>query len=222
MLLAIDTSSRFVGIALYNGIQVVSDVVWSTKDYHTVELAPAVERTLARVDLKFSDLKILAIATGPGSYTGLRIGLAFVKGLSLAGQLPVIGIRTFDILAAAQPMLDMQMVTVLRAGRGRLAAGWYRPRKGEWLPTDKLEVITPEELSSKITSPTYICGELSSEERRLLGRKRKKVTLASPARSVRHPSNLAELAWKRWRTKQVDDPFTLAPVYLHYNNPIPG
>lgn len=222
MLLAIDTSTRVVGVALYDGVQVISEAIWVSNDYHTVELAPAVDQTLSKVDATISDIKAIAVAIGPGSYTGLRIGLALVKGLCLVGQIPVVGIPTFDILAAAQPVLDTQMVTVLRAGRGRLATGWYRPSSNEWVSIGKTEVITPEELSGKITKPTLVCGELTGDERKLLGRKRKKVVLASPARSIRRPSYLAELGWEHWCSDRIDDPVTLAPIYLHYNNPIPG
>ena len=153
MLLAIDTSTRVVGVALYDGVQVISEVVWISQDYHTVELAPAVDLTLSKSDINVSDIKAIAIATGPGSYTGLRIGLAFGKGLSLVGQKSIVGIPTFDILAAAQPVVDKQMVTVLRAGRGRLAVGWYRPNGDQWESVDKTEVITPQELSAQITRP---------------------------------------------------------------------
>ena len=222
MLLAIDTSTRVVGVALYDGVQVISEVVWISQDYHTVELAPAVDLTLSKSDINVSDIKAIAIATGPGSYTGLRIGLAFGKGLSLVGQKSIVGIPTFDILAAAQPVVGKQMVTVLRAGRGRLAVGWYRPNGDQWESVDKIEVITPQELSAQITRPTLVCGELTADERRLLGRKRKKVVLASPARSIRRPSFLAELGWERWISDLVDDPVTLSPIYLHQNKPIPG
>jgi tRNA threonylcarbamoyladenosine biosynthesis protein TsaB len=222
MLLAIDTSTRVIGVALYDGIRVVSEVVWVTNDYHTVELSPAVDQTLLKADVSVSEVNAIAVAIGPGSYTGLRIGLALVKGLSLVGQLPIVGIPTFDILAAAQPVVDRQLITVLRAGRGRLATGWYRPINDKWESTEKTEVVTPEQLSGQITKPTLICGELTGDERKLLGRKRKKVVLASPARSVRRPSFLAELGWERWCSDKMDDPVTLSPIYLQYNTPIPG
>lgn len=222
MLMAIDTSTRVMGVALYDGVQVISEATWVSNDYHTVELAPAVDQTLSKVKATVSEIKALAVAIGPGSYTGLRIGLALVKGLCLVSQTPIVGIPTFDILAAAQPILDTQLVTVLRAGRGRLAVGWYKPKSNRWVSKGITEVITPAELSGRITKTTLVCGELTENERKLLGRKRKKVVLASPARSIRRPSYLAELGWERWLSGQIDDPVTLSPIYLHYNNPIPG
>jgi tRNA threonylcarbamoyladenosine biosynthesis protein TsaB len=234
ILLAMDTSTRTVGLAIYDGVQVLGELIWTSLDYHTVELAPAVSEMLARAKIKTGELGALAVALGPGSFTGLRIGLALAKGLALAQKLPLVGIPTLDFLAAAQPLAPAPLVAVLQAGRGRLAVGWYQVTEGQWkrrpsnvgLPssswTSSTEVLTPQELSERIQSPTMICGELTEEERRLLGRKRKNVILASPALSLRRPSYLAELAWQRWQAGQVDDPATLSPIYLHYNDPIPG
>ena len=78
-----------------------------------------------------------------------------------------------------------------------------------------------EALNQQIETPTLVCGELSAEERQVLARRRKSIQLATPAQSVRRPSYLAELAWKRWKAGQVDPPAELSPIYLHYNDPIP-
>lgn len=222
MLLAVDTSTRAVGVALYDGSQALSETVWTSHDFHTVELAPAVKETLERSHVEVQDLEAVAAAIGPGSFTGLRIGLALVKGLALVRHIPLIGIPTLDALAAAQPVLSIPMAAVLRAGRGRLAVGWYRPGRKAWEATGTIEVLTAAELADRIEEPTRVCGELNAEERRLLARKRKVVKLASPAESLRRPSFLAELAWRRWQAGQLDDPASLSPIYLHHNEPIPG
>lgn len=222
MLLAIDTSTRMVGIALYDGVQVVSESLWASRDFHTVELAPAVAEMLSRAGLQVSDLDGLAVALGPGSFTGLRIGLALAKGLALTQRLPLVGVPSLDFLAAAQPVQDLPLAACLRAGRGRLAVGWYFPSAGGWQPSGRLEVLTAAELNAAIHRPTLVCGELDEEERRLLARKRKNVHLASPAHCARRPGFLAELGWLRLQAGQVDAPDTLAPIYLHHHDPIPG
>jgi tRNA threonylcarbamoyladenosine biosynthesis protein TsaB len=223
VLLAVDTSTRITGIALYDGARVLGEAVWASADFHTVELAPAVADMLKRAGVHTRDLQALAVATGPGSFTGLRIGLALVKGMVLVRHLPLVGIPTLDILAAAQPLYtDRALAAVLRAGRGRLAASWYQVVEGAWAPTGESAVFTLETLVEHITQPTLVAGELTGEERRLLEHKRKTVLLASPALSLRRPSYLAELAWKRWQAGQLDDPASLAPTYLHYQDPIPG
>lgn len=222
ILLALDTSTQAIGLALYDGIQVLSESVWISRDHHTVELAPAVADMLARSGLTMTEIGALGVATGPGSFTGLRIGMALAKGLALVRHLPLVGISTLDALALAQPVRELPLAAVLRAGRGRLAVGWYQATGGAWQANKNVEVLTPQDLALKIETPTMVCGELTEEERHLLGRKRKKVILASPAQSLRRPSFLAELAWQRWQAGQVDSPATLAPTYLHYNEPIPG
>ncbi|MGE5223162.1 MAG: tRNA (adenosine(37)-N6)-threonylcarbamoyltransferase complex dimerization subunit type 1 TsaB [Omnitrophica WOR_2 bacterium] len=228
MLLALDTSTRTIGVALYDGTSVLSESVWSSSDHHTVELAPAIAVALKHAGASVNDLEALATATGPGSFTGLRIGLALLKGLALARRLPVIGIPTLDILAAAQPSPSItlagpqSMAAVLQAGRGRLATGWYQNKAGAWDATGEVSVLTIESLARRIQHLTLVCGELTPDERRILARKRKNVQLVSPAQSLRRPSFLAEIAWQRWQAGQVDDVATLAPTYLHYQDPIPG
>lgn len=221
MLLALDTSSRMIGIALYDGFQVLSEYLWSSPDYHTVELAPAVADMLAKCGVKAEDLSGLAVALGPGSFTGIRVGLALAKGMAFVHHIPLVGVPTLDILAAAQPIKQVPMAAVVRAGRSRLAVGWYRLEKNRWKSNAPVQVLTVQELSDRIQEPTLVCGELSGEELRFLGRRRRMVIRATPAHSVRRPSFLAELAWQRLRLGQSDEAATLTPIYLHYNLPIP-
>ncbi len=221
MLLAVDTSTRAMGVALYDGTRVLSEMTWISKNHHTIELAPAVDQTLAHTGAEAGDLQALGVATGPGSFTGLRIGLALAKGLALSQRIPVIGIPTLDVVAAALPVPPgSRLAAVLEAGRRRLAIGWYRAQDGEWQPEGDLQNLTIEEFIETITSPTLVCGELSGEARERLSQT--KSIIPSPAQCVRRPAILAELAWKRWQANDIDDPAALKPIYLHHGEPIPG
>jgi tRNA threonylcarbamoyladenosine biosynthesis protein TsaB len=222
VLLALDTSTRTVGVALYDGIRVINEATWTSQDYHTVELAPAVAESLRKADLNLDKVGAIAIAIGPGSFTGLRVGLALAKGIALARRIPLVGIPTMDVLATAQPPLTIPMVIVLRVGRGRLAVGWYEIIDGNWKLSKKVEVLSTEDLSQEIQAPVFVCGELSDEERILLVNKRDDMKAASPANCLRRPAFLAELAWKRWQIGEIDDSISLSPIYLHYNDSIPG
>ena len=217
MLLAIDTSTQAVGVALYDGVQIVSERIWLSQQFHTVELAPSVFATIDQAGISINDLKAVAVAIGPGSFTGLRIGLALAKGMALAGKLAIVGIPSLDILVASQPIDKKPLAAILQAGRGRIAVGWYKNYSGEWKADRKVQVMTPRDLASRIKSPTIVCGELTEDERRLFRRKRITVELASPAQSLRRPSFLAELGWRRWKKGMSDDPATLSPEYLHYD-----
>ena len=107
------------------------------------------------------------------------------------------------------------LVAVVRAGRTRVALGWYKNIKNEWQAEGEIRGATVDELADEIEEPTYVAGEFTTEERGRLARKRVNILLASPVKCVRRPSILAELAWVRWQENRVDDVASLAPVYLH-------
>jgi len=222
MLLAVDTSTKQMGMALYDGVQVVGELLWRSHSHHTVELAPSVFDLLKRTGVDVKEIQALGVALGPGSFTSLRVGLSFVKGLSLARHLPVIGIPTLDTVAAALEVQDLPLAAVLQAGRNRIAIVWYKASESGWQAQGEPQAVTVEELAESIHKPTLVCGELSSEERQRLARKRVNIVLPSPSVCTRRPAVLAELAWRRWQTGAKDDVAALAPIYLHLANPIPS
>ena len=119
MLLAIDTSTAQIGLALYDGTSVPGEFVWHSGLHHTEELAPALAELLRRVGIKMDAVTALGVALGPGSFTSLRVGLAFVKGLVLACHIPIVGIPTLDIVAAAVPLPSLSAPFVPRKPAGR-------------------------------------------------------------------------------------------------------
>jgi len=223
MLLVVDTSTQSVGLGLFDGNEIVGEMIWQTRSHHSVELAPAVHSLLKRCKVPSTSLTALGVALGPGSFTSLRIGLAFVKGFALTLHLPVIGIPTLDIVAASiTPQNGYPLATILRAGRSRLAVGWYDSEDTRWQSRGEAEVMEFETLAGMFKQPALVCGELDPDQRASLARKKKNVILASPALSVRRPAYLAELAWERWQAGRADDPASLAPIYLHVKDPIPS
>jgi tRNA threonylcarbamoyladenosine biosynthesis protein TsaB len=232
MLLAIDTSTAQIGLALYDGASIPGEFVWHSGLHHTEELAPALADLLRRVGIKMEAITALGVALGPGSFTSLRVGLAFVKGLVLARHVPVVGISTLDIVAAAVPLptpgatededQPARLDAVVQAGRGRLALGWYKAGESEWQADSPVTVTTADELAEQIHKPVIVCGEMSADERSRLMRKFKNVSLASPAQCVRRPANLAELAWSKWQAGKTDTAATLAPIYIHVAGGLPA
>lgn len=221
MLLAVDTSTAQIGLAVYDGAQVIGEYAWRTSQRHTVELAPAIAEILSRCGLTMDTVHAVGVALGPGSFTSLRVGLALAKGLALSLRIPLIGIPTLDILAAAQPASRFPLAVAIQAGRGRFAIGWYKSSKNGWQAQGPARVVTIETIQDEIKGPSQVCGELTSADRQALV-KNSNVHLASPAQSVRRPAVLAELAWKRWQAGEVDDEASLAPIYLHTTESTPA
>ena len=225
MLLAIDTSTAQLGLALYDGASVLAELAWTpaAQARHTVELAPALSGLLARTGHRITDLTALGVAIGPGSFTSLRVGLAFAKGLALARKLPIVGVPTLDVIVAAVPLQQLPLAAVIQAGRTRVAVGWYQAGDSGWQAQggvlseskDPARTMTVDELAESIHHPTLVVGELNAEQRQRLARKRVNVHLVSAAQSVRRPAILAELAWTRFESGHVNELASLAPIYLH-------
>ncbi|MEP0807419.1 MAG: tRNA (adenosine(37)-N6)-threonylcarbamoyltransferase complex dimerization subunit type 1 TsaB [Chloroflexota bacterium] len=213
MLLAVDTSTPQVGLALYDGARVLAECAWRSSQRHTVELAPAVADLLTRCGATMNDVQALGVALGPGSFTSLRVGLSLVKGLALARHIPLVGIPTLDVLAHAQPLGRHPLLCAIQAGRGRFALGVYKTSRKRWQAQGPARVVNLEALMAEAQSPARVCGEFSVEEIQKM--KAAGIRLATPAASVRRPSVLAELAWERWQAGDVDDEAALAPIYLH-------
>lgn len=221
MILAIDTSTQWLSVALYDAEQQVFlfEKTWRATRRHTIELAPAITNLLQEVGTTIQDVDTLAVATGPGSFTSLRIGLAFSKGIVLANRINLIGVPSLDVLAFSQPAADIPLICVLQAGRDKLAACRYG-YQDRWVAQGDPFILSPQELSEEINEETIICGEMDAEERRVISRKWKKVHLCSTASCVRRAAFLAELAAQRCAQGKFDNPMSLAPIYLHTANPI--
>jgi tRNA threonylcarbamoyladenosine biosynthesis protein TsaB len=215
MLLAIDTATRWTGLAIHDGRAIVAETGWLGAGRQTVELTPAVAELLRRTGLKPADLAAVAVASGPGSYTGLRIGLGFAKGLAAANKVKLVGVPTLDIVAAAQPQAQRPLVTVIEAGRTRIWTGLYRwqtgkgwqndgqPQNGDW----------PEALA-QLEEAAVFAGEIAPAAAKAIKAANRSHQIASAAGMVRRAGYLAEIGWLRLRRGWTDDPRTLAPVYL--------
>jgi tRNA threonylcarbamoyladenosine biosynthesis protein TsaB len=217
MLLAIDTATHLAALALLDMQGVRGAVTWQTQQNHTVELLPNIVALLKQADVTTNDLQAIAVAIGPGSYTGLRIGLSVAKGFCFAHNAALIGIPTLDISAHAYEPRATQLCAVLQAGRGRLGAQCYRAEQGvwrAWRATGAHFLGRAEELAATITQPTFFVGELDAvSESSLRERLGALATFAPEAERARDPRVLARLAYARWQRGEHDDVTTLAPFY---------
>ena len=221
MLVAIDTSTQWIGIALYDGWQVLAEHVWRSKNYHTIELLPAIADMLEKCQVKPKELTGVGVAMGPGSFTGLRIGLSAAKGLALGRNLPVAGVPSLEVLVASQPGLRRPMIAMLQVGRGRYAWARFRYKNPRWGQISETQVDAVKAIAKTITSPVYGVGELGAEERQFMGRKWKTSQLAPASQCLRRPSVLAELAWEKLQVGHFDDNATLSPIYVHTLSNVP-
>jgi tRNA threonylcarbamoyladenosine biosynthesis protein TsaB len=217
MLLAIDTATRWLGLSLFDGRSIIADWGWRCQNRHTVELGPAVNAILQRTGTTVEDLIGIGIAIGPGSYTGLRVGLGFAKGLALSRAVPLIGVPTLDIVAAGVPEYAGRLVVIAEAGRSRVLAGRFSwQSRGGWKASAAPEIATWDELLENLDDQvsTLFAGEIAPAAAKRIRAARPRARTAPAPDHVRRPAWLAQLAYQRLRKGNVDDPATLAPNYL--------
>ncbi len=227
MLLAIDTSTRYAGVALADSGRVLSCRSWYSAVNHTSELMPAVAQTLEGAGLTVSDLDGIAVALGPGGFSALRVGMSVAKGLAMASGKPLVGVGTLDL--EAYPYLDsgLPVCALLDAGRGEVASAYFQigpgnvpgpvPETGTNAKGQRVRedlICNPEELLSGIDERTLFCGEGLHPHagliRERLGR-RGVVVGHSP---VSRLGSLAELGRQRLESGGGDNVATLQPYYL--------
>lgn len=222
MLLAIDTATRFISIALHDGQTILMEQTWQSDNQHTSQLAPAIHHLFDMCEIKPDQLTALAVSIGPGSYTGLRIGVAMAKGMCAVHERPLIGMTTLDLLAYshAQHPANTGLVAVVAAGRGRVIVNSYRWRKGEWHSHSTPRIMTWENLIDTLDGNAVITGEINVHGQTVLQTaidSGKPIQIAQPAIRARRAGYLADYAWQKLHTaedKSVFHPAQVVPLYI--------
>lgn len=206
--LAVETSTLAGGVAVLDGDHVLGEYVLDVRATHSERLMPAIDRLLKDAGWAPADLEGLAVAVGPGSFTGLRIGLSAVKGLAIALGIPIAAVPTLDAVAASLPYATLPVCPVLDARKGEVYCCLYRwqgaAMRREW---DYL-ALPPAELAARLVEPTVLLGDGAA-------------AIASPcARLAPPPSRLPSPAWVGWlglarlRDRQTVTAGDLVPIYL--------
>ena len=157
LLLAIESATAALSVALLSGEELV-DELSAAAGPAAATLLPAVDRLLGRAGVTLGELDAFAISIGPGSFTSLRVGIATVKGLAFASDLPIAPVSTLAALARAAGATDRLVVPMLDARRGEFYAAAYAGASGREIVLPE-GVYTPEALCARIRPPCALVGE---------------------------------------------------------------
>jgi tRNA threonylcarbamoyladenosine biosynthesis protein TsaB len=216
VVLALDTSSTVGGVAVTRGAEVLGEETWHAGGRQTVQVMPAAIRLCERAGLSLADVSLVAVATGPGSFTGLRVGVSLAKGVAAARGVPLVGISTLDVVASQFRDTGRDLVTLVDAGRGQIYAAAYRNTRGDLTRRGEIAVLSEDELPAFVRDAgrsVFVGGELTPVRALVLGAL-PGVRVASPATTLRRPAHLAEAAFLRWLSGSTDQVATLQPLYL--------
>jgi tRNA threonylcarbamoyladenosine biosynthesis protein TsaB len=221
MLLALDTATRQISLALHDGSTLIAESTWPSDNQHTVQLAPAILRLLEQCELVPKHLTAFAVTVGPGSFTGLRIGVAAAKGMAGAVGAPLVGVNTLDVAAAGHPSGQQNaLVACAAAGRGRVVVRSFAWRRSEWKARSEMRLTDWPGLIASLDGPATITGDIDSAGLAALQESQAAgvpLTIAPAGYRLRRAGILADLAWAQLRENPAPGAFDaarVAPIYV--------
>jgi len=214
MEIALDTSTGWGGIALSQDGNLAAELTWKPGQNHTSELFPNIERLLQTAKTDIKSLTAVFVATGPGSFNGLRAGISAAKGLAFSLNIPLVGISTLEAEALPFAFTGLPLCPIHDAGRGEIAAALYRQADG-WQRLKEGHLTTVESLCENTSEKTVFCGEIPQAAmdhiRASLG---DKAVIPGWEQRLRRPGYISYLGWQRLKSGRTDSLVTLQPIYL--------
>ena len=212
LILSVETATLSGSVALARGEEIVAVLAGDAGISHSNTLLKDIDKLLHVTQVDLSEIDLFAVATGPGSFTGLRIGIATVKGLATTLDRPCAGVPTLHALALSGDE-SARTVALLPAGRGEVFAQLFSVTKdGLVTELDKATHISPQRLLAKYGSLESVlwCGEGAIANKALL--EKPGWQIAAPSRNL--ATHVASLALTKFREKQLEHPNALQAIYV--------
>ena len=213
--MGIETSTMQGGVALLSEQGLLSEYLLNVKATHTERLLPLIDRALRDAGITLSHVDGLAVAVGPGSFTGLRIGISTAKGLAIGAGKPLVGVPTLEAMAWTLPFCLHSICPILDARKGEVYCGLFRHEGERLIRLMEEAVLSPDSLVTRIQAPTVFLGDGLAVYGKILKSRLKELALFPPlAQRGGKAAAVAELGRSRLLQGQRDEISELAPRYL--------
>ncbi|MFQ6003309.1 MAG: tRNA (adenosine(37)-N6)-threonylcarbamoyltransferase complex dimerization subunit type 1 TsaB [Candidatus Zixiibacteriota bacterium] len=213
--LGVDTSTMAAGIGIVEEDEILVEVKFSVKITYSEILLSGIDQALNNVSLEINDMDGFAISIGPGSFTGLRIGLSILKGLSFAMGKPLASVPSLDALACLSLYCQYPVVTMLDAKKNQVYAAIYETKNGELKRQSDYLVIEVEDLIKRISQKTLFVGPGAKlYQKELIELLKEKACFSSAEQSLPSGATVALLGSRKLTSGQFEDIVNLEPIYL--------
>jgi len=216
LLLALETTGMCGSVALVADGVCVGELSLQSRVTHSRRLLSAIDFLLEQVECDWDGISGIAVSIGPGSFTGIRIGLSTAKGLAMATGKPLLGVATLDALAGQFVHLDKPLCVVLDARKKEVYGAFYEcSGDGTVSRTSDYLVLPPEQLAERISVPTVMAGDGAALYHDLFTE-----VLADRFLPVDggccfpRAASVGKLAWAGWHRQEFVEPALLAPLYV--------
>lgn len=213
--LAIDTSNYPLGVALLDGDQVIGEYITNVKKNHSVRVMPAIDILMKDCGIKPVELDKIVVAKGPGSYTGVRIGVTIAKTLAWTLNKPLVGVSSLEVYAASAGRYFNGVISPLfDARRGQIYTGLYQYREGQLVSLIKDQLLLSKDwaavLSEQQENVLFIGNDLPLHKDVFAEFLKERAMFASPAEHNPRPAELALLG----RDREAEDVHSFVPNYI--------
>jgi tRNA threonylcarbamoyladenosine biosynthesis protein TsaB len=214
-LLAVDTATQSCGVGIIADGCMQIELVLNRGGTHTKQILSAIDSALSLSESSMEQIDAFAVTRGPGSFTGLRIGISTIKGLAFAAGKPIIGISSLDVLAH-QAGGDTELVcSMIDARRNEIYWCIYRRESDGLIPLFVEQVGPIEKLARQIdNSCVFVGNAVPQYAERLPSLVKQAIHWAADVDNTIRPAVLACLAWRRFEEGDMDDMECFAPVYV--------
>lgn len=216
-LLAIDTSTLVSSVALATKHKLIAELTVHTRKTHSERLMPHIAEILCMSDMEKNELQAIAVSIGPGSFTGLRIGLATAKSLAYALNIPIIGVPTLASLAYACPVPGVVIVPMLDAQKGNTYQAEYCWQDGNLIELKPPHVAQAVQSLTELASrpePVLLVGESAVQYQEQVKELSGSLILGQPHIVIPRAGNVALMAHQLLEQGISQDVMTLEPMYI--------
>lgn len=210
-LLAIDTAGPYASVALFDARGLRAEGTWHAQRHHDDQLFPSIERQLALAGVRVTDLTRVAVAIGPGSFTGLRVAIAAAQGIARASRAAAVPVTTCDAARAAFEAEQRQVGVLIPAGRNEHYVAVYPPG----VSRAEIGIVALGDLPSVVDGEALFTGEIDDRTAGEIGRVLGPSAHVAPAPArIRRAGVLAALAWQRAEEGATIPAEELEPLYI--------
>jgi tRNA threonylcarbamoyladenosine biosynthesis protein TsaB len=214
LILAVDTSTEQAGLALLDNSVPRAEWSWVAAGNHSQHLHRLLRSLLETERIEPRDLGGLVVATGPGSFSGLRVGVSFAKGLAISLDIPLVGVSTLDATAFTGLHFSQEVLAAIAAGREQLYVGQYRGNEQHFVRTRDYAIMLPGEAAELVGPETMLCGPGAGTLAEELSRQGRPARQEPSLWKLRRPAFLAELGRRRMAEGAANEVHTLEPLYI--------
>lgn len=216
-ILGIDTSTMAASVAVIEDNQLVCEYTINTKKTHSQKLMPMIENMLKESDLNINDIDLIGICVGPGSFTGLRIGMATAKAIAHVNNIPIVGVTSLEMLAANMNLCDKKICSILDAQRNQVYTAKFEYIGNRLVQINDTDVLEIDKLINEISSSEddyILIGEAVYKYEKKL-KDIENISIPSPSHNVTKASSLCSIALEKYNQgENIESCYTINPMYI--------